>query len=205
MGRSLGLAFSWSFDWECILCSIILFVFLVSQGDKGPLRDTQIGGGPAIGAAFSSCSQWQGMPTCASGAGASHGCHLSFRGGCGSLPVPLPRRLWVLQATAPPSWETTRPVTAAKGPGTWCQPHAWSATATTAAADRPMPESQPQPLLFLGTCTSCMPSYLHAPYWRDISQHMLRQDTASIQTKNSPHAKKILNPHQPHKDALTYK
>lgn len=42
--------------------------------------------------------------------------------------------------------------------------HMRSATGITAAAKRPMPGSQPHPLPFLGTCTSCMPSYLHAPY-----------------------------------------
>lgn len=42
-------------------------------------------------------------------------------------------------------------------------------------------------------------------YKRDRGQHVLRKETASLQTKNSPHAKNILNPHKLHRGAHAYK
>ena len=50
-----------------------------------------------------------------------------------------------------------------------------------------------------------VPLHLHTPYQGDKSEHTLKKVTASIQTKNSPHVKKILNPHKLHRDAPTYK
>ena len=47
--------------------------------------------------------------------------------------------------------------------------------------------------------------HLHTPYQGDNSQHTLRKKTASIQTKTSSHAKKILNPHKLCRDAPAYK
>ena len=38
--------------------------------------------------------------------------------------------------------------------------------------------------------------HLHTPYQGDNSQHMLKKETASIHTKNSPHPSKKLNPHK---------
>lgn len=48
-------------------------------------------------------------------------------------------------------------------------------------------------------------THLHTLYQGDKGQHMLRKETAIIQTKNSPHTKKLLNPHELCRDDSAYK
>ena len=51
----------------------------------------------------------------------------------------------------------------------------------------------------------CMGPGAWTPLKTDRGQHVLRKETASLQTKNSPHAKNVLNPHKLHRGAHAYK
>ena len=69
-----------------------------------------------------------------------------------------------------------------------------------AAAEGPAARSQKLPP---ASWESTRAVHLHTLHQGDNGQHTLRKEMASIHTKNSPHSKKILNPHKllslPHK------
>ena len=126
-------------------------------------------------------SQWQGTAYMTPGVGESHHCHLGlYRQARTAAAAEGPMsRHWSLP---PPSWERAWPAaTAAKNPSTGCHP-------------LPPPSQEHTRAV-----------HLHTPYEGANSEHMLRKEMASIQTKKSPHAKKILNPHKLCRDAHTYK
>ena len=149
--------------------------------------------------------------------------------GCRSLPPPSQELAWPATAKGPNVWgqlpqQCTWPATAAEGPVTWSQPlplPPWGCTThrpccpgtcnlgptspgyTThyhcSGTCNQDPTAAPT---FLGAGVSCAPGQLHTPYEGDNSQYTLWKETESMQTKNSPHAPKILSSHKLHRMLL---
>ena len=140
----------------------------------------------------------RGPPTWAAGAGVSHHCHLGFqrhgplppqrvlRGDAGCCPH-FPGTTSSPPTTKVPWWSTD-----------YCHPPRAASRLYQRIADWE-PAAAPT---FPGAWAWAV--HLHTPYQGDNSQHMLKKETASIHTKNSPHPSKKLNPHKLRRDAPTY-